>query len=590
MNPKNPDDFKRLVDSVKASYTKMSDFREYRKKLIEAYVGSEYYGSVGDKTKTTYLNLLYLATSIYTRQLAVRAPTPKITAKYRELRPLARNLKLALEDLHDDIKFGFVLRIAVTDALFSPMSVVKQGLVYNGEEDFAGSSVAITTPFVKNISFDDLVIDMSSGSAHNPAFIGDRYFITKERFNEIYNQSIPKGEAGDAAKGPDQADRTESISQPMTGMDEKLEDVIALQDVWISGQRTLVTYFADKITKTALRVIEDFDGPEEPYKKLSFNIVPDNTMPMSPFGQVKSIHDVCNSIIRRLVWQVENKKDVTAFDDVADAKTFEKTPDGYAMVFQGREPRELHSGGIDQPSLALLIQLKDMFSWATGNLDSLGGLSPMSETATQDRMLFESASAQIKDMQDATTGFAREIEKSLAWYEWTEPVRKRTLEKELEGTNYTTPIKWDPSTIDADILDLDLDINPVSMRDEMPEEKLGKIEDILNRVIEPLMPFLQQQGMTIDVQRLVEIASDYSNIPELNQIVVPMGGAPAEGEGPAGNPQPQIAGKPAHTTREYIRTNRTGATRVGKDMALVSSLLGANVQGNEQKAIFGSVS
>ena len=567
----------------------MGDFRDFRKKLIEAYVGSEYYGKVDNKAKTIYLNLLYLATSIYTRQLAVRAPTPKITTPYQELRPLARNLKLALEDLTDDVKLGLVLRIAVTDSLFSPMHAIKMGLIYAGEEEYEGSSVAVTTPFVKNISFDDLVVDMSSGSAHNPAFIGDRYFITKKRFKEIYNKSIPKGESGDSVKGPEQANRTETISHtPASGENEKLEDIVALQDVWITSQRQLVTYFADKITPRPIKVISDFDGAEDPYKLLFYNVVPDNTMPMAPFAQVRAIHDICNSIIRRLVWQVENKKDVTAFEDEGDAKKFRETKDGHAMVYHGREPKNLSSGGIDQPSLALLIQLKDMFSWATGNLDSLGGLSPMAETAKQDEMLFASASAQIRDMQDATTEFAREIMKQLAWYEWTEPVRTRMLSKELPGTSYTIPVKWDPSTIDADILDLNLDINPVSMRDEMPELKLSKIEGILNRIIGPLMPFLQQQGMTIDVQRTVEIASDYVNIPELTQIIVPMGGSPGQTEAPAGNPQPMA--KPAETKRTYERVNRTGATRVGKDMALVSSLLGANVQGAEQKSIFGGVS
>ena len=586
MNFNNPENFKRLRNSVNSSYNKMGDFREYRKKLIQAYVGSEYYGN--KRAKTTYLNLLYLATSIYTRQLAVRAPTPKITTPYQELRPLARNLKLALEDLTDDVNLGLVLRIAVTDALFSPMHVVKMGLLYVGDEDYAGSSVAITTPFVKNISFDDLVIDMSSGSAHNPAFIGDRYFITKERFKQIYDQKIPEGENGDSVKGPDQADRTESISQPMTGEEEKLEDVVALQDIWVPSQRTMITYFADKITQRPIKVIENFDGAEEPYKKLFFNVVPDNTMPMAPFAQVKGIHESINSILGRIIEQAENKKDVTAFESEGDAKDYGKTKDGHAMVYHGREPKELHSGGIDQPSLGLMIQLKDMGSWVLGNLDSLGGLSPMAETAKQDEMLFESASAQIRDMQDAATEFARDIMKQLAWNEWTEPVRTRMLSKELPGTSYTIPVKWDPSTIDADILDLNLDINPVSMRDEMPELKLGKIEGILNRIIGPLMPFLQQQGMTIDVQRIVDIASDYVNIPELGQIIVPISGEPGQTEGPVGTPQP-IA-KPIETKRTYERVNRTGATRVGKDMALISSLLGANVQPKEKNAIFGGVS
>lgn len=39
--------------------------------------------------------------------------------------------------------------------------------------------------------------------------------------------------------------------------------------------------------------------------------------------------------------------------------------------------REYRFGGIDQPSLAFLLQVKDLFVYLGGNLDSLGGLALM---------------------------------------------------------------------------------------------------------------------------------------------------------------------------------------------------------------------
>lgn len=594
MNPENKDDFKRLKNTVRLSYRKMEPFREKRSDLVKAFTGSEYGGS--KRAKTVYLNLLHLATQIYVRQLAVRAPKAKITCPYQKLKPLAYNLTLACEEAADETGLGLVLRRGVTDALFSPMAVVKLGLEYTGKEEYGSEEIDMTAPFVRNVSFDDYVQDMSARSAYKPSFMGDRYFITKDKFKKVYNKSIPKDERWNnesKPRGGSDSNRAENIShEPASGETSKFEDVVELQDIWIPDQEIFVTYFYSKSTDKPLRVIDDFDTSEKgPYRRLWFTGVPDNAMPMPPFGQVKDIHMVANNILRRLVYQAENHKRVTAFKNSEDAEKFNRTKDGHATTYDGVPPEDLEAGGIDQPSMAFFIQLKDLFSWSAGNLESLGGLSPMSETAKQDKMLLESASAQVRDMQDAATDFARSIFEQIAWYEWTDPIRRRTLKKEVPGTDIVIPVKWTPETRQADFLDFNFDIVPVSMRDELPEKKMQDIQAVLRQVVEPMMPFLQQQGMTIDVQRLIDIASDYVNLPELSQIIVPVSGESNNPElRPTGNPEPQTAGKPAETKRTYERVNRPGATRVGKDMALMQTLLGGNAQKSEKESIFRGVS
>ena len=590
MNLYNEQTFKRLVDTVLKSYKDMESFRKNGKDLVESFIGSEY--EVADKTvQDTYLNMLALAVNIYMRQLAVRAPSAVVTTPFENLRPLAYSLSIACADAAEECELGLVLRRAVMSALFFPFAMVKVGLEYNGTDEYNGEQIDITDPFVRNISFDDTVIDMSARSAYNPAFIGNRYYIPVEKFKETYpNASLPKDyKDNKGVKSQGAETRTSEISHKSNG-DEDFQDMIELWDIWLTGERKLVTYFANFTTKKPINVIEDFDASEKgPYRRLFFTGVPDNAMPLPPFGLVKNLHDLANHIFRRLAFQAKNKKSVEMFDNPESAELFNKALDGMAIVGTGAEPQHIETGGIDQPSFQLMLQVRDMFSWAAGNIDSLGGLSPMSDTATQDKLLASSASAQIRDMQDATSDFARSIFEQIAWYEWTDPIRTRIIEKPIPHTDVVIPVEWSPETRQGDFLDLNFDIIPQSMRDETPAQKLNDMMTILNQIIMPMYPLLQQQGVSIDTQRLISIISDYSNIPELEQVLV--SASDTEMMQPEGNPQPMLmGGKPQSTTRQYDRVVRPGATRQGNDYAMSQALMGMGVQKDQMNATQRGVS
>ncbi len=592
MNPYNTGDYRRLKDSVLISFKAMEGFRSKRQKLIKSFTGSEYGGS--KEVKTKYLNLLELAVKIYTRQLAVRAPLAKITTPYESLRPMAFNFELACKEAARETNLGVLLRRAAEDSLFSPLHVVKLGLEYMGKEKYNETEIDITRPYATNVSYDDLIWDMTARSAYKPSYQGDMYWITAERFKEVYNRSLPdksdkSGDSSMSGMGERSGEyRAEDIShnENMDGKG-KLDNMVGLQDIWLPNQQALMTCYIDRPSEKPLQVIDEFDGPDKgPYRSIWYTGVPDNAMPLAPFGSVKGLDLVVNNILRRLIYQAENKKNVTVFQKVEDAQAFKNTRDGHAMVGRGRKPEEAGSGGIDQPSMALMIQLKDMYSWATGNLDALGGLSPMSDTAKQDQMLLSSASAQIRDMQDAFTIFARDIFEYIAWAEYTEPVRTRVLEKSIPGTSMTIPVNWTPETREDDFNKLNFDINPISMRDELPEKKLADIENVLNRIVAPVMPMLEQQNMTIDVQKLINIAADKINVPELNDIVVPISQVGGPGAQPTDSPSPQLSSKPNETKRTYIRESRSTATRSGKDAALQQTLLNGNQQAQQQAAVF----
>ena len=221
-----------------------------------------------------------------------------------------------------------------------------------------------------------------------------------------------------------------------------------------------------------------------------------------------------------------------------------------------------------------------MFSYFAGNLDSLGGLSPQSETIGQDKLLSEAASSRLKQMAERTVDFAVGIFEALAWYEWTDPVKVRHIEKEIPGMDMSVRSEWSAQTRQGDFEDYDFDIDVYSMQDDSPSTKLQKIGAALERFVFPILPSLEQQGGKIDFQELVALIARLGNIPELNDIVrfqsietmgmqPPAGGASAE------------PGMPVNTTRNYVRSSRPGATRAGKDDVMARLLMGGTVQGSE---------
>ena len=596
MNPERPSEFRKLVSAVEESFRKMQPFRENRKKLIDAFVGSDYAGKDSENSpRTVYLYLLTMAVNIYVRQLAVRAPTAKVVSPYQELRPLAANLTLACKDAADECHLGTVLRECVTDALFSPRATVKIGVEFRGQGKYKGVDVDLTEPFVRKVSFDDYVIDMSARAAGRPDFEGDRYYLSREEFDRRHpglwaQLGLASGGVLDT-KNDGGEDRAEAISHSPGGTDEGLGPKIAMWDIFLPNECKVVTYVAMKAERPV--AVIDLDGDEDgAYRSLWFTAVPDNALAMPPMATLKNVHNLANSLFRRLAAQARNQKRVVGFDDEESANRFKMARDGDGVHWKGQKPENIEAGGIDPAVLAFFIQLKDIFSWTAGNLDSLGGLSPMAETAKQDELLARSANAQLADMQEATNEFAQTIFRQIAWYEWTDPVRVRILQKEIPGTDEYLSVEWSPETRRGDFLDFNFSINPHSMREDSPAAKIQKLQGVLMQFYGPLQPFFQQQGLTVDVRRLNELVSDYSNLPELEQLIIavnPETAAQMAGQGPAGNPSPTLA-KAAVTKRTYERINRPGATRVGKDMAMMQTLMGGNPQPSEAAAIGRPVS
>ncbi len=513
INPLNEKQFSSLKESIEWSNQQLLFPRKKRIQSIESYVGMHY--SENGSARVMPVNMLKVGVDIYVRQLAARAPRVMITTKYDELKVTAADFELALNQIPMEIGLGETLRRFVMEALFS-MGILKIGLSTVGE--VLGHSYGET--FVDNVTIDDYFCDMSAKDKRLFQYEGNDYWLDYEEVMDSKWGNQGKGDLKPdeyTVLGPAGEKRAEGITNQSSP--QVFRDRVLFRDVWLPSEELFLTY---GVRHGELLNVVEWEGPENgPYIKLGYSNVPGNIMPLPPVAVWRDLNDLGNAVLRKLGNQADSEKTVQGFgggDDEA-VEAFKNAKDGDGIKWTGTQPERLQAGGVNPRTLAFYMITKELSSYVGGNLDSLGGLSPMSETIGQDRLLSEAAGVQLRDMAAETISTIRKVFYSLAWYEWNNPVKTRKLEKRVPETDVSIPVKWNRDSKKGKFELFDLDIDVYSLQDDSPNLKLRKLNAIMSQFIIPLHPLIQQQQGTIDVQAILRDVARFSDTPEVNEYV-----------------------------------------------------------------------
>ena len=567
-------DFGQLKTAVDWSISQLTIPRSNRVEAVRQFVGQHYSRHGSQKRVPT--NFLELATTIYIRLLAANSPRARVTTTIQALKPYAKTTELAINQIPDEIDLGATLRRSVLEAMFS-FGIVKVGIASSG---IAVLGHDIGEAYADIVTLDDYFADMSAKTRKSIQFEGNDYWMMVDTAREMFNRSDIEPDKH-TITGDQGEQRAESVTTE-EGAD-LYKDKVWLRDVYLHATGQLVTYGVQNGEEYR---VKDWDGPENgPYHTLGFSDVPGNIMPLPPVALWMDLHELGNALFRKLGNQADAKKTVAAFqggqdDDVNNLKA---AADGDGIRYSGQKPESITVGGIDQPTLAFYLQVMDQFDYFAGNLNMLGGLGPGSETVGQDRLMSEAAGARAQDMAQLTIKFTRGIFKALAWYEWTDPVRKRVVEKRIGDTDIYLRREWSDETREGNFLDYNFDIDVYSMQDNSPAVQLQKLGMVVERYIIPLVPLIQQQGGVFDVKALLEQVAELSNLPVVADLVKFQDEPIVAQQGPQGSGTPSF--KPSETHRTYERINRPGATRAGRNAAMSQLLMGGNVQKSEKETI-----
>jgi hypothetical protein len=293
----------------------------------------------------------------------------------------------------------------------------------------------------------------------------------------------------------------------------------------------------------------------------------------------RDLHDLANELYRKLSNQAKRQKSFTAVGrgGKREGEMLPDIKDGDVRSFDASKIAEVKCGSPDQTNLAFFIQVKDLYGWYCGNLDTLGGLSPQAETLGQEQILAASSSKRLRFMQERVVDFTARVGRDIAFYLWDDEFQSREFAESLPATGITDVVRWDAAARKGRFIDYNIRLIPHSLQDQTPAQKAAKLKEFVSQILLPLVPVMESQGMTLNVEGLAKRLAEYEQLTDLDDIVriaVPqVGNAPVED----GGEEPSQF-KPPVTKRTYERVGRPGTSSQGKNAALVNSLLGVGQQ------------
>lgn len=579
LNPNRREDFDRLRRAIEYSRKRLEGFRRQRERAIKQYVGANYSDDVF--TDRVPINFLELAVGIYKRQLAANNPQVIVSTDNKQLKRPAAVFSLAINHLLNEIDFQRSVQEWVVQAMFS-LGVIKVGITVDELGEIEGYLHDPGQPFSDVISLDDWVHDMTVRRYEQVQFSGNRFELPLHVAREIYGrgergQPITSTEFGVYNEGGDPKVKNMTRGDEYVDSEGHPTAMTELWEIWLPRERVVVTIDAEDSGGPAgrdkpLRVV-DWEGPEQgPFHVLNYNIVPDNTMPLSPASLLIDLHNLGNELFRKLANQSQRQKTVTVVQSGADEdgnRILNANDGDMIRVDRPEATREARYGGIDAPNMAFLLQVKDLFWTLGGNLDALGGLSPQSGTLGQDELLTAGASKRIEDMQDSTTSAVLGVVEALGDYLWYDPLIDLPLVQRVEGApSVEIPVRFNDEIREGDFLDYNIKIVPFSMQARTPAERLRTITQVFERFVLPLAPVMQSQGIVPDMQELLRTIAKYSGVPEIEDILKFVGVPEPQQAGPGERPTQSPT-----TTRTNVRRNVPQETRAGRDQETVSALL-----------------
>ena len=564
-NPKDKEHNARLKKSVEWSLRQMEDFKDIRVEAIKEYCGS-YYGGIGAKKwqdGSIPINTLYQFILVYVRNIVSQNPECLIDTKTVPHKPYVKNLEINVNKVCAGMNIVRAFQECVLESLFG-MGIAKVGMNEEGNV------------FVRPVYFDDHIHDMGSYNLSQLNYIGNYYRVPYEFIMESKlfknNNELSKDNRRRAVDHD--LNRAEFISKS-SDYPSEYEDTVTLLDLFVKdkkGQNLLVTFPKKGDWEKPLRIVE-WEGPETgPYHMLYYNTVPANPMPLAPVNNLMPLHNAIQQLSEKLIKQAKSQKSVLPYEpvDAEAAEAIVKAKDGEAFKAKNAQNvKETRVGGIDQTNFGFLVQLMEIFNEQAGNLRLLGGTSASSDTLGQDQMLARAASGHLADMKDKFYDFSAEIYRDIAWYEVNVPNIERKITKKVNNIIGEITTTYRSNEIRNLDINYELKIDPISTVYKSPEMRLMQLDNYVQSLV-PLMPLMQQQGISFNMEGYMRARARYMGMTELEELITFVAPQPAD--------QSQGGGMPSETTRNYVRKGVSGRDTSGQKQDMITQLMGGRLQ------------
>lgn len=595
-------DYQRLCTSMRRARLSTREYRQERLMAVKQYVGTHW--SEESVRETVPLNLINIYAQIVLRNLVSHNPRVMLSTFDKDIKPAVSAMEEWCNQEMKKMGFATMLQEVALDALFS-IGIVKVALASGVDAASNNWASQGGQPFAERVDFDDFVFDIHAQSFRECTYIGHRMRVPLEAVQSDPNYSDAKYSLTATPQRLYNQEGDERINTfgrtTLSGGDAmEFMDHVDLWEVYLPFYRKVVTLSDDGMLGSdsmsePLRV-QEWLGPDcGPYHLLCLELVPGNLMPIGPIMQLVDLHHAVNNCLRKLIRQCQRLKEVTLVtaEGNPDGERIVRASDGDMItVLDPKSVAAVTFGGPNANLFQLMQALQQMFSWAGGNLDVMGGLSPQAKTASQESLLSNNSAKSVQDMQERVINFTSGVQSALMWYWWQHPSQTFEVNHKLPNMpDISLRRKVTPEQRQKmPFANLDIMVDPYSLQHSTPQATITALTGIVQNIIIPLQPLLQQQGIFFDINSFLTKISKYQNIPDLADIVSIIEPPAQEGQpaqGGAGGAAETLPG-PKNTNREYTRHNVSERTSQGDAADNVNRMLGqSNKGGNPNKTAGG---
>jgi hypothetical protein len=576
MNLKDKKTRNHLMDMVGHSRTKLDHVRNSRRKLLDRAKGSEWFPSdermpINQMAQQEWALVQHLAggdpkslvlpggtgmeASAYEQTLAINATAQRL------------NLKRKFRRLVQDALYGIgICRIGMVHGKNMPIREIAPELDEEGE-------IGIGSLELQVISLESWVHDCQANNLEEREFCGHAYWVDKDDIDQ-YLPGVKKADLELEEKRWIDEHGQEMAGAISRGVDSEgqsgFRDKYWLWDLWIPRENVIVTTPVNGNGSIA-NVRPWRSRPGGPYLFLYYRELPDQAIPISIQADLAIVHDSLNSTFRKLIDQTRESKTVLGYkpghegdaENVRDARS--------RQIVQMRDPssvQEFSFNGPDQSLLGMLLQTRELASIIGGNTDVLAGLGVQAPTATQEQMVSDTAGGKVKLHEVDTADFQVEVFEAIRWYLYHEQMESIPIVGEVEGTDIKFSQEFNSekaAEMPGEFNAFQLKIEPYTGVYRSPEQRFQSLLSIWSQLIMPGVQ-LGILDSTPDMNRLIELAAQYLDMPEVKGLVRQV--LPEEQESGSGGEARQSP----TTTRNYVRRSAPGPTRSGMAMQALQAM------------------
>lgn len=574
-------DVGRYARALENSQHVLRRMRQERREIVRQMLGAHY--SEDGARYTVPLNLLAIYNNIVSRTLIPKEPRAMLATDAREAQPIVKTMESWMNKRIVQIGLAETLQRWLQDALMF-MGVLKISLASPADAALTAFSGPAGEPYCEYVDLDDFGFDAGCTSLRNAGFVANRIRVPLDAAQEYYGKKgkkLLRASPVTSFNPGTGEERTSNLGRGTRAAQDECEDMTEIWEMYLPRHHLVICLATDESgqSQTEPLSVKRWIGPKTgPYEYLTFWLPPGNAIGKGPMLDLVDLHMNANHVSRLVMQQAVRQKTNLAISggQVDEQDRLIQAGDGEAVKYEGEPPTVIEWGGANPQNVAFLQILRDLFSWGSGNLDIMGGLSPQSKTATQDQMLNQNASMTIASMQETTSRGVSAVLNKLGWFFYHHPKQVMRTKYSPPGLPEVSTVRqlhpYNPSNPDFPMLrqqgammrevpweDIDLRCDPYSLRHQTPQQRSQELVAMLKE-LGPLLPIAFQQGYSLSMDKLIALLAKYRDQPDLLDII--QINQPPVQEGAA----PEQPGMPQSTERTYTRRSMGGDQSEGSQM------------------------